>query len=82
MDALRGPALPQNLTSMGGIQCRTTIRLLSRNIDNSVNSTVYWIVKETLNNVIQHSGANIVQVDVVERSLGWLCLAAMTGVWD
>lgn len=59
---------------MSGIECRTNINISSRNLDCNVSSTVYWIVKEALNNVIQHSDTTIVQVDIVEKK-SWLLLA-------
>jgi signal transduction histidine kinase len=59
---------------MSGIQCRTNVSLLSRKMDRSVSSTVYWIVKEALTNVIQHSDTTIVQVDIVEKK-SWLVLS-------
>jgi len=72
VDAIEWQA--QVFKRMSGIQCRTNISLVNRNLDRIVSSSVYWIVKEALNNVIHHSDATIVQVDIVEKK-SWLVLA-------
>jgi len=72
VDAIEWQA--QVFKKMSGIQCRTNISLLNNKLDRSVSSTVYWIIKEALNNVIQHSNATIVQVDIVEKK-SWLVLS-------
>ncbi len=72
VDAIEWQA--QVFKKMSGIQCITNISLLRKKLDRSVSSTVYWITKEALNNVIHHSDATIVQVDIVEKK-SWLVLS-------
>ncbi|RII27972.1 MAG: histidine kinase [Geobacter sp.] len=56
-----------------GISCKTIILLTEKKQDRDLSTAVYRIFQEALSNVIRHSGATTVQVDLVERK-GWLVL--------
>jgi hypothetical protein len=56
-----------------GIPCKTIILLAEKKQDRDISTALYRIFQEALSNVIRHSGATSVQVNLVERK-GWLVL--------
>jgi signal transduction histidine kinase len=56
-----------------GILCKTLILLKEKNVQPEIATAIYRICEEALNNVMLHSQAKNVQVDLVEKK-GWLTL--------
>ncbi|GFE58605.1 hypothetical protein AOG1_24850 [Geobacter sp. AOG1] len=50
-----------------GIPCKSIVLLAEKKLDRDVSTAVYRIFQEALSNVIRHSGATSVQVNLVER---------------
>lgn len=59
-----------------GITCKTIVLLAEKKLDRNVSTAIYRIFQEALSNVIRHSGATNVQVNLVERK-GWLTLTVL-----
>jgi PAS domain S-box-containing protein len=52
---------------MSGIACHISMRLSKKKLDRDLSSVVFRLFKHALSNVMYHSGATRVQVDIVER---------------
>ena len=64
----------QKFQQKTGIPCRTVIILADKKVDRAVSTAFYRIFQEALTNVIRHSGATLVQMNLMERK-GWLTLS-------
>jgi signal transduction histidine kinase len=64
----------QKFQQKTGIPCKTVIILADKKVDRNVSTAFYRIFQEALTNVIRHSGATLVQMNLMERK-GWLTLS-------
>jgi signal transduction histidine kinase len=64
----------QKFQQKTGIPCKTVIILAEKKVDRAISTAFYRIFQEALSNVIRHSGATLVQMNLMERK-GWLTLS-------
>lgn len=64
----------QKFQKKTGIPCKTVIILAEKKVDRAISTAFYRIFQEALTNVIRHSGATVVQMNLMERK-GWLTLS-------
>jgi signal transduction histidine kinase len=64
----------QEFSKKSGILCNTVVRITRKTLDSAMSAVVFQLFKDALSDVICHSGATRVQVDLVERN-SWLTLS-------